>query len=132
MPHSTSNARRDPLQSSDTVRLKPRAQVKNGGVLNVAEGAKATFMGTAEFSDNSVLIKQLGTVSCGEGCTRVGPGQSYATKKGGAIHNKVRATRSRPRWSIFYWDGVSRSKHEEDSFVKESPDGNLLLRVNED
>ncbi|CBJ25812.1 asn/thr-rich large protein family protein [Ectocarpus siliculosus] len=63
-------------------------QVKNGGVLSVAEGATATFMGTSEFSDNSVAVKQIGPVSCGDGCTRIGRGLSYIVKKGGAIHNK--------------------------------------------
>ncbi|CAM9677141.1 unnamed protein product [Ectocarpus fasciculatus] len=63
-------------------------QVKNGGVLSVAEGATATFMGTSEFSDNSVAVKQLGEVSCGDGCFRTGRGLSYVVKKGGAIHNK--------------------------------------------
>eukprot|EP00903_Cladosiphon_okamuranus_P012904 g12048.t1 len=49
-------------------------EVKNGGVLYVDEGAKATFMGTADFYDNSVLNKldQSG----------------YVVKKGGAVHNK--------------------------------------------
>lgn len=64
-------------------------QVKNGGVINVGEGATATFMGTSEFSDNSIAVKQLGPVSCGEGCTTIGKGLSYVTTKGGAIHNKV-------------------------------------------
>ncbi|CBN76928.1 asn/thr-rich large protein family protein [Ectocarpus siliculosus] len=63
-------------------------QVKNGGVLSVAEGATSTFMGTSEFSDNSVAVKQLGAVSCGDGCERTGRGLSYVVKKGGAIHNK--------------------------------------------
>lgn len=64
------------------------AQVKNGGVLYVDEGATATFMGTAEFTDNSVAVKQIGPISCDGGCT-IGPGISYIIKKGGAIHNKV-------------------------------------------
>lgn len=53
------------------------------------EGASATFMGTAEFSDNSITIKQIGPISCGNGCIRIGRGLSYIVKKGGAIHNKV-------------------------------------------
>lgn len=64
-------------------------KVKNGGVLSVEEGAAATFMGTSEFSDNTIINKQLGSVSCGEGCTTVSRGLSYVVKKGGAIHNKV-------------------------------------------
>ena len=48
-----------------------------------------TFMGTAMFIDNSILIKQLDPVTCGEGCTRTARGLSYVVKKGGAIHNKV-------------------------------------------
>ncbi|CAM9315204.1 unnamed protein product [Ectocarpus sp. 13 AM-2016] len=63
-------------------------QVKNGGVLYVAEGATATFMGTSKFSNNSVAMKQIGPISCGEGCTRIARGLSYIVKKGGAIHNK--------------------------------------------
>ncbi|CAN0215543.1 unnamed protein product [Scytosiphon promiscuus] len=63
-------------------------QVKNGGVLSVVDGATATFMGTAEFIDNSVLIKQIGPISCGDYCTRIGRGLSYIVKKGGAVHNK--------------------------------------------
>lgn len=58
----------------------------------MAEGATATFMGTSEFTDNSVLLKQLESVSCGENCTRTSRGRSYAVKKGGAIHNKVRTS----------------------------------------
>ena len=46
-------------------------------------------MGTAEFTDNSIAVKQIGPVSCGDGCTRIGRGLSYITKKGGAVHNKV-------------------------------------------
>ena len=60
-------------------------------MLYVEEGATATFKGTAEFNDNSVVNKQIGPVSCGEGCTRTGKGLSYIAKKGGAIHNKVHA-----------------------------------------
>ncbi|CAN0459683.1 unnamed protein product [Ectocarpus sp. 12 AP-2014] len=45
-------------------------------------------MGTSEFSDNSVEMKQIGPVSCGDGCTRIARGLSYIVKKGGAIHNK--------------------------------------------
>ncbi|CAM9827986.1 unnamed protein product [Pylaiella littoralis] len=63
-------------------------QVKNGGVLSVAEGATATFMGAANFTDNSIAIKQIGPISCGDRCTTVGPGLSYIVKKGGAVHNK--------------------------------------------
>ncbi len=53
------------------------------------EGASATFMGTSEFSDNSIAIKQLDDVSCGDGCSSIGKGVSYVTTKGGAVHNKV-------------------------------------------
>lgn len=67
-------------------------QVVNGGVLSVAEGATATFVGTAHFQENYVQNKELGGVSCGEGCTRTGRGLSYIIKKGGAIHNKVHGT----------------------------------------
>ncbi|CAM9828624.1 unnamed protein product [Pylaiella littoralis] len=63
-------------------------QVKNGGVLSVAEGATATFVGAASFTDNSIAIKQIGPISCGDGCTRTGRGLSYIVKKGGAVHNK--------------------------------------------
>ncbi|CAN0128362.1 unnamed protein product [Scytosiphon promiscuus] len=63
-------------------------QVKNGGVLSVAEGATVIFMGTSEFTDNSVLLKQLGPVSCGDDCLRIARGVSYVVKKGGAVHNK--------------------------------------------
>eukprot|EP00903_Cladosiphon_okamuranus_P014210 g13202.t1 len=63
-------------------------QVANGGVLYVDEGSTATFMGTAYFLGNSVANEQLGPVSCGEGCTRTARGESYITKKGGAVHNK--------------------------------------------
>ncbi|CAM9416199.1 unnamed protein product, partial [Ectocarpus fasciculatus] len=62
-------------------------QVKNGGVLSVAEGATATFMGTSEFSDNSVAAKQLGPVVEGNNFV-TGRGTSFIAKKGGAIHNK--------------------------------------------
>ena len=55
----------------------------------MVEGATATFMGTSEFSDNSVAIRQIGPVSYGPGCTTIGRGLSYVTKKGGAVHNKV-------------------------------------------
>ena len=79
-------------------------QVKNGGVLNVAEGATATFLGTAEFNENYVTEKYLGPVSCGENCSRTGRGLSYIVKKGGAIHNKVphfttRSCRLKPGFS---------------------------------
>lgn len=59
-------------------------------MLSVAEGATATFLGSSEFTDNSIKIKQTGTVSCGVGCTTIGKGLSYVVKKGGAVHNKVR------------------------------------------
>lgn len=65
-------------------RWMPR-QVKNGGVLYVAEGATATFMGTSSFTDNSVMEKTLEPISCGTSCSRT----NYVIKKGGAIHNKV-------------------------------------------
>ena len=65
--------------------LQPN-QVKNGGALSISEECTVTFMGTAKFIDNSVLIKQQ---ACGEGCSRFVRGQSYVVKKGGAIHNKV-------------------------------------------
>lgn len=55
----------------------------------MAEGATATFMGTAKFTDNSVAIKQIGPISCGDDCTRIARGVSYIVKKGGAVHNKV-------------------------------------------
>ncbi|CAN0176000.1 unnamed protein product [Scytosiphon promiscuus] len=45
-------------------------------------------MGSSEFNDNSVMIKQIGPISCGDNCTRIGRGLSYIVKKGGAIHNK--------------------------------------------
>ncbi|CAM9293134.1 unnamed protein product [Ectocarpus fasciculatus] len=45
-------------------------------------------MGTSEFSDNSVTVKQIGPISCGDGCERIARGVSYIVKKGGAIHNK--------------------------------------------
>ncbi|CAN0273980.1 unnamed protein product [Ectocarpus sp. 6 AP-2014] len=45
-------------------------------------------MGTSEFSNNSVAVKQIGPISCGDGCTRISRGLSYIVKKGGAIHNK--------------------------------------------
>ena len=64
-------------------------QVVNGGVLYVDEGATATFMGTAQFSGNSIANKQLEPVSCGEGCTSISRGESYIVKKGAAVHNKV-------------------------------------------
>lgn len=66
--------------------------MKNGGVLSVAEGAKTTFMGNAEFAGNSIAIKQLGPVSCGPNCLRTARGESYVVKKGGAVHNKVSNT----------------------------------------
>eukprot|EP00752_Nemacystus_decipiens_P009969 g8891.t1 len=62
-------------------------QVKNGGVLYVAEGATATFMGASEFSNNSVAIKQIGPITSGDSII-TGRGVSYIVKKGGAIHNK--------------------------------------------
>lgn len=46
-------------------------------------------MGTAKFINTSILIKQLPTVTCGEGCVVTAKGVSYVTKKGGAIYNKV-------------------------------------------
>lgn len=64
-------------------------QVKNGGALSVSEECAVTFMGTAKFIDNSILIKQLPPVTCGESCVVISKGESYVTKKGGAIHNKV-------------------------------------------
>eukprot|EP00752_Nemacystus_decipiens_P015949 g14254.t1 len=64
-------------------------QVVNGGVLYVDEGAATTFMGTSDFSDNSVANEQLGPISCGDGCTRTAQGESYIVKKGAAVHNKV-------------------------------------------
>ncbi|CBJ29594.1 asn/thr-rich large protein family protein [Ectocarpus siliculosus] len=45
-------------------------------------------MGTSEFSNNSVAVKQFGRISCGDGCTRSERGLTYIVKKGGAIHNK--------------------------------------------
>ncbi|CAM9839196.1 unnamed protein product [Ectocarpus sp. 12 AP-2014] len=45
-------------------------------------------MGTSEFSNNSVAMKQIPTTSCGDGCTGTVRGLSYIVKKGGAIHNK--------------------------------------------
>ncbi|CAN0371499.1 unnamed protein product [Ectocarpus sp. 12 AP-2014] len=45
-------------------------------------------MGTSAFSNNSVAMKQIGPISCGDGCTRTARGLSYIAKKGGAIHNK--------------------------------------------
>ena len=66
-----------------------RAKVVNGGVLYVDEGATATFMGTAEFTDNSVANEALEPVSCGEGCITISRGESYVVKKGAAVHNKV-------------------------------------------
>lgn len=68
--------------------------MKNGGVLYVQEGATATFMGTAEFKDNSVLTKALDTSGCASNCPD-GPGVSYLVKKGGAVHNKVCISPSR-------------------------------------
>ncbi len=50
-------------------------------------------MGTSEFSDNSIAIKQLGQVSCGDGCFTIIKGESYVTTKGGAVHNKVLTAR---------------------------------------
>ena len=58
--------------------------MKNGGVLHVAEGATATFMGASEFRNNSIAVRSTPT-SCGEGCQRI----VYDTKKGAAVHNKV-------------------------------------------
>lgn len=58
-------------------------------MLYVDEGATATFMGTSEFSENSIVNDQLGSVSCGEGCTRIARGVSYSVNKGAAVHNKV-------------------------------------------
>eukprot|EP00903_Cladosiphon_okamuranus_P018939 g17418.t1 len=59
-------------------------EVVNGGVLYVAEGATATFLGTADFQENYTDNKVL----CDEDCTQIGRGLSYVIKKGGAIHNK--------------------------------------------
>eukprot|EP00903_Cladosiphon_okamuranus_P007798 g7547.t1 len=59
---------------------------KNGGVLNVAEGAKATFMGASEFSDNSISVEF--SPLCGNDCSDAGRGSGYIVKKGAAIHNK--------------------------------------------
>ncbi|CAM9822187.1 unnamed protein product [Ascophyllum nodosum] len=65
-------------------------QPKNGGVLYVSEGTTATFMGTSEFTGNSVLTKIL---DCDLEQSRCYPfyvsaGDTYAVKKGGAVHNK--------------------------------------------
>ncbi|CAM9305642.1 unnamed protein product, partial [Ectocarpus fasciculatus] len=93
-------------------------QVKNGGVLSVAEGATATFMGTSEFSDNSVAVKQIGPISCGDGCTTIGAGLSYIVKKGGAIHNKASPRQLSP-WGMLTFEGDATFErnevHTEDS-----------------
>ncbi len=56
-------------------------------------------MGTSEFSDNSIAIKYLATVPCGDGldddCITIRKGLSYVAKKGGAVHNKVPRIRGR-------------------------------------
>ena len=67
-------------------------QPKNGGVLYVSEGTTATFVGTSKFIGNSVLTKIL---DCDLEQSRCYPyyvsaGDTYAVKKGGAVHNKVR------------------------------------------
>lgn len=54
-------------------------------MLYVAEGATTTFMGVAEFSNNSISIKLLEPIYCGDNCGTV----VYVTKKGCAVHNKV-------------------------------------------
>eukprot|EP00903_Cladosiphon_okamuranus_P018941 g17419.t1 len=61
-------------------------KAKNGGVLSVAEGATDTFMGTSNFTDNSVVVKDLCDHDDCVGST--GRGLSYVIKKGGAVHNK--------------------------------------------
>lgn len=50
----------------------------------MAEGATATFKGTANFSDNSIVMKDISDGAC---CSS--GGITYVAKKGGAVHNKV-------------------------------------------
>lgn len=64
------------------------SQVVNGGALSIEEGARATFEGTAEFRDNSVLNRDIGPIEVESGFLTA-RGISYVVKKGGAIHNKV-------------------------------------------
>lgn len=61
------------------------SQEKNGGTLNIHEGATVTFMGTAGFSDNTIMETTLPPIENEDGSITL----QYIGWQGAALYNEV-------------------------------------------